>query len=257
MIFKSNMIPEQLETLISKIDSKHQRIGIGDRGLATRLGELYSDIYCDAYRGSKTFGMYKGLLNYSQKNTNEEYEYFINGPNILFNQHLIHSVFVNTLCCLRRIIDKSHKTQSITRLQSIIKDEIKNSRSNNDEVKEWFKELHDQEKKIIAEMDPLLTYIDKRICHYDRDWERKRKLQKIEEIENIYNLINEYENMFRGFYKQNPNRNTMILTGEEDAARFIRIYYESEHLDNVRKIILDLAKNPEMPKDVLLTLLGI
>ena len=105
MIFKSNMIPEQLETLISKIDSKHQRIGIGDRGLATRLGELYSDIYCDAYRGSKTFGMYKGLLNYSQKNTNEEYEYFINGPNILFNQHLIHSVFVNTLCCLRRITD--------------------------------------------------------------------------------------------------------------------------------------------------------
>ena len=106
-------------------------------------------------------------------------------------------------------------------------------------------------------MDPLLTYIDKRICHYDRNWERKRKLQKIEEIENVYNLINKYENMFRGFYEQNSSQTTMILTGEEDAARFIRIYYESEHLDNVRKIISDLAKNPEMPKDVLLALLGI
>jgi hypothetical protein len=249
------MIQKQLDALISNIDSKHQRIGIGDRGLATRLGELYSDIYCDANQGSKTFGMYKGLLNYSQKNTSEEYEYFINGPNSLFNQQLIHSVFVNTLCCVRRITDTDNDTQSITRLHTKVEREVKNRIPNNEEVKEWFKELQYQHKKIIAEMDPLLTYIDKRICHYDRNWERKRKLQKIEEIENVYNLINKYENMFRGFYEQNSSQTTMILTGEEDAARFIRIYYESEHLDNVRKIISDLAKNPEIPKDVIFTLL--
>ena len=258
MIRKSSMTQELLDTLISKINSKHQMIGINDRDLATRLGELYNDIYCDANQGSYTFGMYKGLINHNRRHTDEEYEYFISGQNSLigFNQLFIHSVFVNTLCCLRRTTDKDSKTQSITRLQTKIEREIKNQVPKNSEVKKWFDCLQNQHKKIITEMGPLLTYIDKRICHYDRNWERKRKLQKIEEIENVYNLINNYNNTFRNFYEPDRSQTTMISEGKSNAALFIGVYYGNKQLDNLRKVILDLAENPEMPKDVLFRLLG-
>ena len=104
MILKANMTQELFDTLVSNIDSKHQVIEIKDRSLSTRLGELYSDIYCETNHGSYIFGMYKGLINYSYRTTKEEYEYFINGQNSLigFNRHIIHSVFVDALCCLRR-----------------------------------------------------------------------------------------------------------------------------------------------------------
>ena len=258
MILKSGMTQELLDNLISKIDSKHQMIGIKDRGLATRLGELYNDIYCDANHGSYTFGMYKGLLNYNNGNTSEEYTYFTNGLNSLipFNHSFIHSVFVDTLCCLRRITDKDGKTQSITQIQNKIEREIKNCLPNNVEVKKWFNSLQSQYNKIISEMDPLLTYIDKRICHYDRNWECKRKLQKIEEIENVYNLINNYDNTFRNFYEPDRSQTTMISEGKSNAALFISVYYGNEHLDNLRKVILDLAENPEIPEDVRFRLLG-
>ena len=258
MILKSSMTQELLDHFISKIDSKHQTIGIKDRGLAPRLGQLYNDIYCDANHGSYTFGMYKGLINYSHRTTKKEYEYFINGQNSLigFNQHVIHSVFVDTLCCIRRITEKDDDTKSITRLQTKIEREIKNRIPKDIEVKKWFKSLQSQYDTIISEMEPLRSYIDKRICHYDRTWESKRKLQKIEEIENVYNLINGYKNTFTGFYEPNRGQTTMISEGESNAALFIGVYNGNQHLNNLREIILDLAKNPEIPEDVRFTLLG-
>ena len=114
--------------------------------------------------------MYKGLLNYSRQISDEEHKYFTSGLNSLisFNQSLIHSVFVDTLCCLRRITENNGNAQSITitRLQTIIEREIKNRIPNNSEAKNWFDSLQCQHNKIIDEMEPLLTYIDKRICHY-------------------------------------------------------------------------------------------
>ena len=257
MILKSSMTQEQLNTLISNIDSKHQVVGINDRDLATRLGQLYNDIYCDSNHGSYTFGMYKGLITYNHSTTEKEYEYFMNGQNSLigFNRHFIHSVFVDTLCCVRRITDKNTDTQSITRLQTTIEREIKNGTPNNVEVKKWFDSLQSQYNTIISEMDSLLSYIDKRICHYERNWEHKRKLQKIEEIENVYNLINVYKNTFRGFYEQHSSQVTMIPEGAGNAALFIKVYYGNKHLENLRKIILDLGKNSKIPKDDLFPLL--
>ena len=242
MIIKVGMVQEQFDDLVSKIDSKHKTIGIKDKGLVQRLAKLYSDIYCDTNDGSYTFGMYKGLLNCNKTSTDEEFEYFNRGQ-IPFKRCLIHSVFVNTLCCLRRITDKDNETQSITRLKTKVEREIRNGISNNNEVVDWFDTLQQKHTIIRNEMEPLLTYIDKRISHFERDWESKMKTSKIRDIGNIYNLINEYNNTFMGFYEPGYSLNIMyrISQGEEDAARFISAFHRCERLDDLKTALLELC----------------
>ena len=242
MIHKSYMDPKQFAEFVSKIDIKHKTIGIKDKGLAQRLAKLYSDIYCDTNDGSYTFGMYKGFLNCNQTSTDEKFEYFNRGQ-ISFKRFLIHSVFVNTLCCLRRITDKDNETQSITRLKSKVEREIRDQIPNNSEVADWFDSLEQQHTNITNEMQPLLTYIDKRISHFDRNWESKMKTSKIRDIGNIYNLINEYNNTFRRFYERDYWQNTMymISRGEDDAARFISAFHSCERLDDLKTALLELC----------------
>ena len=55
MIFKSGMDQGQFDDFVSKIDTKHETIGITDKGLAQRLAKLYSDIYCDVNNGAYLF----------------------------------------------------------------------------------------------------------------------------------------------------------------------------------------------------------
>jgi hypothetical protein len=113
MIIKAGMVEHQFNDLVSKIDAKHKTIGIKDKGLAERLTKLYDDIYCDANNGEYTFGMYKGLLNCNQTNTDEEFAYFNQGQ-ISFKQFLIHSVFVNTLCTAIGFLDHTLKEDCAT-----------------------------------------------------------------------------------------------------------------------------------------------
>ena len=244
MIIKAGMVQKQFDDLVSKIGTKHKTIEIKDKRLTQRLAELYNDVYCDTNHGSYTFGMYKGLLNCNQTNTDEEFEYFNHGQ-ISFKRFLIHSVFVNTLCCLRRITDKNNKTQSITRLKTKVEREIRNQKPNNSEVSDWFDSLEQQHTNIRNEMEPLLTYIDKRISHFDRDWESKKKISKIRDIGNIYDLINEYNNTFRRFYEPDYSQVTLISDGENDASRFISAFHSCERLDDLKTAILKLLYNDE------------
>ena len=240
MIIKADMVQKQFDDLVSKIGTKHKTIEIKDKRLTQRLAELYNDVYCDTNHGSYTFGMYKGLLNCNQTSTDEKFEYFNQGQ-ISFKRFLIHSVFVNTLCCLRRITDKGKKTQSITRLQKIVKCEIRDRISNNNEVVDWFNALEQQHTNIRNEMEPLLTYIDKRISHFERDWESKMETSTIRDIGNIYHRIDEYNNTFRMFYNLNRSPSTIFISnGENDASSFIRAFYSCERLDDLKTAILKL-----------------
>ena len=257
MILKPGMDQGQFDDFVSKIDTKHETIGITDKGLAQRLAKLYCDVYCDVNDGAYTFGMYKGLVNCNRTSTDKAFEYF-SGTQISFNRRVIHSVFVNTLCCLRRITDKDNKrnkTQSITRLRNIVEREIRARIPNNSEVAGWFGCLKKQHKIIICKMKPLLTYIDKRISHFERNWESKMKTSTIRDIGNIYNLIDQYNNTFRMFYEPNRSSSTKFISdGEDDAARFIRIFHSSEYLDDLKTAILELLctyeSKPEQARQI-------
>ena len=239
MILKSEMDQDQFDDFVSKIDTKHKTIGITDKGLAQRLAKLYFDIYCDTNTGARLFGMYKGLVNCNRTSTDEEFECFI-GTQISFNQFVIHSVFVSTLCCLRRITDKDNKTQSITRLKNTVEREIRDRILNNSKVKAWFNCLEQQHETILNEMKPLLTYIDKRISHFERNWESKMKTSTIRDIGNIYHRIEQYTNTFGMFYEPIPSRSTIFISnGENDAARFIKTFHSSKRLDDLRMAIFE------------------
>ena len=234
------MDQDQFDDFVYKIDTKHETIGITDKGLAQRLAELYADVYCDVNNGAYTFGMYKGLVNCNRTNTDEAFEYFI-GRQISFTHFVIHSVFVSTLCCLRRITDKDNETQSITRLKTKVEREIRDRIPNNSEVAAWFDCLEKQHTCIVNKMKPLLTYIDKRISHFERNWESKMKTSTIRDIGNIYHLINQYTNTFVMFYEPIPSRSTILISnGEADAARFIRTFHSSERLEDLRTGIFEL-----------------
>ena len=243
MILKPDMDQGQFDDFVSKINTKHETIGITDKGLAQRLAKLYSDIYCDTNTGARLLGMYKGLVNCNRTSTDEEFKYFIN-TQISFNRFVIHSVFVNTLCCLRRITDKDNrknKTQSIMRLKNTVEREMRDRIPNNSEVAAWFDSLEQQHTIIVNEMKPLLTYINKRISHFERNWESKMKTSTIRDIGNIYYLINQYNNTFRMFYEPITSQSTTFISnGEADAARFIRTFHSSERLDNLRTAIFEL-----------------
>lgn len=254
MIIKFGMDQEQFDDFVSKIDTKHETIGITDKGLTQRLAKLYSDIYCDVNNGAYLFGMYKGLVNCNRTSTEEEFKYFIS-TQISFNQFVIHSVFVNTLCCLRRITDKDKKTQSITGLKTKVEREIRAKIHNNSEVARWFGCLKKQHKIIICKMKPLLTYIDKRISHFDPNWESKMQTSTIRNIGNIYHYIEQYNNTFSMFYDPIPSRpTTLISNGETDASRFIRTFYSSKRLDDLRPEIFELLytyeSQPEQARQI-------
>lgn len=189
--------------------------------------------------------MYKGLVNCNRTNTDEAFEYFI-GRQISFTHFVIHSVFVSTLCCLRRITDKDNETQSITRLKTKVEREIRDRIPNNSEVAAWFDCLEKQHTCIVNKMKPLLTYIDKRISHFERNWESKMKTSTIRDIGNIYHLINQYTNTFVMFYEPIPSRSTILISnGEADAARFIRTFYSSKRLDDLKMEIFELLYSYE------------
>ena len=254
MIRKHCMDQGQFDDFVSKIDTKHEIIGITDKGLAQRLAKLYSDVYCDANDGAYIFGMYKGLVNCNRTSTDEAFKHFIS-TQIPFNQSVIHSVFVSTLCCLRRITDKDNKTQSITGLKTKVEREIRDRIPNNSEVKDWFKCLKKQHKNIEKEMKPLLTYIDKRISHFERNWESKMKTSTIRDIGNIYHCIEQYNNTFSMFYDPIPSRSTALISnGEADAACFIRTFYSSKRLDDLRPEIFELLytyeSQPEQARQI-------
>lgn len=254
MIFESGMNQGQFDDFVSKIDAKHETIGITDKGLAQRLAKLYSDIYCDVNNGAYFFGMYKGLVNCNRTRTDEEFKYFIS-TQISFNQFVIHSVFVNTLCCLRRIADKNNKTQSITGLKTKVEREIRDRIPNNSEVGAWFDSLEKQHRSIKKEMKPLLTYIDKRISHFERNWESKMKTSTIRDIGNIYHCIEQYNNTFSMFYDPIPSRSTALISnGEADASRFIKTFYSSKRLDDLKTAILELLctyeSQPEQARQI-------
>lgn len=249
MIIKPNMSQEQFDMLVSNIDTKHETIGITDKGLAQRLAKLYSDIYCDTNTGARLFGMYKGLVNCNRTSTDEVFKYFID-TQISFNRFVTHSVFVSTLCCLRRITDKDNETQSITRLKTKVEREIRDRIPNNSEVVAWFDCLEKQHTIIIDEMEPLLTYIDKRISHFDRNWESKMKTGTIRDIGNIYHLIDQYNNTFRMFYEPIYSPSTILISnGEADAARFIRTFYNSKRLDDLRTEIFEVLYTSKFPPE--------
>lgn len=249
MILKSDIDQGQFGDFVSKIAAKHEIIGITDKGLAQRLAKLYFDIYCDANNGAYFFGMYKGLVNCNRTSTDEEFEYFI-GTQISLNQFITHSVFVSTLCCLRRITDKNNKTQSITGLKTKVEREIRDRIPNNSEVKAWFNCLEQQHETILKEMKPLLTYIDKRISHFERNWESKMKTSTIRDISDIYCLINQYNNTFGMFYEPIPSRSTALISnGKADAARFIRTFYSSKRLDDLRTEIFELLYTYKFPPE--------
>lgn len=234
------MDQDQFDDFVSKIDTKHEAIGITDKGLAERLAKLYSDIYCDVNDGAYTFGMYKGLVNCNRTSTDEAFEYF-SGTQISFNRRVIHSVFVNTLCSLRRIADKNKKTQSITGLKTKVERGIRDGAPDNSEVSAWFDCLEQQHTTIRKKMEPLLTYIDKRISHFERNWESKMKTSTIRDIGDIYHRIDQYTNTFRRFYEPSSSPSTILISnGEDDAARFIRTFHSSERLDNLRTAIFEL-----------------
>ena len=244
----------QFDDFVSKIDTKHETIGITDKGLAQRLAKLYFDIYCDTNTGARLFGMYKGLVNCNRTSTDEAFKYFIS-TQIPFNQSVIHSVFVSTLCCLRRITDKDNKTQSITGLKTKVEREIRDRIPNNSAVKAWFNCLEQQHETILNEMKPLLTYIDKRISHFERNWESKMKTSTIRDIGNIYHRIEQYTNTFGMFYEPIPSRSTTsISNGEDDAERFIRTFYSSKRLDDLRTEIFELLytyeSQPEQARQI-------
>ena len=240
MIIKFGMDQDQFDGFVSKIDTKHETIGIIYKGLAQRLAKLYYNISYDANNGAYLFGMYKGLVNCNRTSTDEAFKYFI-GTQISFNRFVTHSVFVSTLCCLRRITDKDNKTQSITGLKTKVEREIRDRIPNNSEVGAWFDSLEQQHIIIVNEMKPLLTYIDKRISHFERNWESKMKTSTIRDIGNIYHRIDQYNNTFRMFYEPAYSPSTILISnGEDDAARFIRTFYSSNRLDDLRTEIFEL-----------------
>lgn len=139
MIIKAGMVEHQFNNLVSKIDAKHETIGIKDKGLAERLTKLYDNIYCDA---------------------------------------------------------------------------------------------------------------NKRISHFERNWESKMKTSTIRDIGNIYHLIDQYNNTFGMFYEPIYSPSTIFISnGENDAARFIRTFYGSKCLDALRMEIFELLYTYESPPD--------
>ena len=91
-------------------------------------------------------------------------------------------------------------------------------------------------------MEPLLTYIDKRISHFERDWESKMKTSKIRDIGNIYNLLNEYNSTFRRFYEPYYSQVPILISnGKDETSRFIRAFHRCERLDDLKTELLKLC----------------
>lgn len=232
------MTKENLEELIDSISVKHDDIGIKDQGFASRLGELFERIYSDFNQGSHAFGMFKCLFIKNEREYPEQ-DYFVKGvSNSVANQVIVHSLFTSSLTSLRRIIDESRDWKDcfcIKNLQYKVENEIKNKIPQNQEVVEWFDILTKKYEDAKNKIEPILTYIDNRIAHHNRKWDRKLVKSTSRKIETAFESVNAYNNAFRVFYVrvfyESGESGTRIGEGEKHAALFLGVYYGCKRLN--------------------------
>ena len=242
MYLDFGMNDENLDELIHNIRVRHKDIGIKDDGLADRLGKLFEGIYSDFNQGAYAFGMYRGLF-IQKADEYPEQDYFIDGIDKLRvpNQLILHSLFTSSLTSLRRVIDESRdwkKCHCIKNLQWKIKNEIKKKIPGNQEVLEWFDDLSERYENAKNKIEPLLTYIDDRVAHHNRKWNKTLIQSTALEIRAAFESVNAYNNAFRIFYKSGTS-GTMIGEGEIHARLFLHVYYGCERYSHLRNAILD------------------
>ena len=259
MYLDFEMNDKNLGKLINNIRVKHDDIGIKDRGLADRLGELFAGIYSDFNQGAHAFGMYKGLF-IKQANEYPEQDFFVEGTGnkSIPNRIIVHSLFTASLTSLRRIVDESRDWKDcvcIKNLQYKIENEIKMKVPDNQEVIEWFDGLGKKYKDATKKIDPILTYIDNRIAHHSRKWDKKLIQSTAFEIGAAFESVKAYNNAFRVFY-ENGEAGTMISEGERHAALFLSIYYKCKRHSDLRNAVIDLvlANSPEDHQESLINL---
>ena len=237
MYIDFGMSDKNLEELIQNIGAKHKDIGVKDKGLADRLGKLFEGIYSDFNQGAYAFGMYRGLF-IKQTDEYPEQDYFIEGVDKLRvpNQIILHSLFTNSLGSLRRIVDESRdwkKCHCIKNLQYKVENEIKEKIPDNQEVIEWFDDLSKKYKNAKKEVRPLLTYIDGRVAHHERKWDKTLIQSTAREIKIAFESVNAYNNAFRVFYESGES-GTMIGEGEGHASLFLHVYYGCKRYSDLR-----------------------
>ena len=251
MYIDFGMNDNDLKGLIHDIDVKHQSISVKDRYLANRLGELFEGIYSDFNQGAHAFGMFKGLF-IKKENENPEQDYFAEGAgNSIPNQIIVHSLFTNSLMSLRRIIDESRdwkKYCCIKNIQYKVENEIKKKIPHNQEVLGWFDILEKKYEDAKSRIEPLLTYIDDRVAHHNRKWDKRLVQSTARDIETAFNSINAYNNAFRVFYNSGESI-TMIPEGERHAALFLRVYYGCKRYNELRNAVIDLEISEDFPED--------
>lgn len=249
MYLDFGMNDKDLEELIHNIGVKHADIGIKDLGLADRLGKLFAGLYLDFNQGAHAFGMYRGLF-IKQASEYPEQDYFAeNGGNkSVPNQIIVHSLFTSSLTSLRRIVDESRdwkECHCIKNLQYKIKNEIKKKIPDNQEVLDWFGGLKEKYEDAKSKIDPILTYIDNRVAHHNRKWNKKLIQSTALEIGAAFESVKAYNNAFRVFYDSGET-GTMIGEGERHAALFLRIYYSCQRLNNLKNDLPEiLGDSPE------------
>lgn len=244
MYLDFEMNDKNLEELINNISVKHEDIGVKDRRLADRLGELFAGIYSDFNQGAHAFGMFKELF-IKQANEYPEQDYFADadGTKSIPNRIIVHSLFTTSLLSLRRIVDQSRAWKEcfcIKKLQYTIENEIKRKIPDNQEVIKWFDSLAEKYEDAKGKIDPILNYIDNRIAHHGRKWDKKLIRSKAIEIETAFESVNAYNNAFRVFY-ENGEAATMISEGEQHAAVFLRIYYGSKRYSDLKNVVIDFC----------------
>ena len=252
MYLDFGMNDKNLEELINNISVKHEDIGIKDRCLADRLGKLFAGIYSDFNQGAHAFGMYKGLF-IKQANEYPEQDYFAEGDGTksIPNRIIVHSLFTTSLTSLRRIVDESRDWKDcvcIKNLQYKIENEIKRKIPDNQKVIEWFDDLAEKYEDAKGKIAPILTYIDNRVAHHSRNWDKKLIQSTAIEIGAAFESVNAYNNAFRVFY-ENGEAGTMISEGEGHAALFLRIYYGCKRYSDLRNALIDLNIPANSPED--------
>ena len=249
MYLDFGMNDKDLEELIHNIGVKHNDIGIKDRGLADRLGELFEGIYSDFNQGAHAFGMYRGLF-IKQANEYPEQDYFIesDGNRSTPNRIIVHSLFTSSLTSLRRIVDESRdwkKCHCIKNLQYKIENEIKEKIPDNQEVIKWFDGLTEKYEDAKSKIDPVLTYIDDRVAHHNRKWEGRLVQSSALKIGEAFKSVNVYNNAFKMFYKS-AKTGPMVSEGERHARLFLSVYYGCKRLNNLKNDLLEvLGDSPE------------
>ena len=115
----------------------------------------------------------------------------------------------------------------------------------NQEVLDWFGDLKEKYEDAKSKIDPVLTYIDNRVAHHNRKWNKKLIRSTARDIETAFESVNAYNNAFRVFY-ENGETSTMIGDGEIHAGLFLRVYYSCQRLNNLKNDLPEvLGDSPE------------